>query len=470
MQKFSTQQHGFSQRRSFTRWHGAAIAQRSIEQLVVGIFLGISIAASLAGEVAAQPSTTGLARQAIASEPDQSAAAIAQLRAQGQAGLQTFLKTYASDLNSAAPTLPAAKLRAALDSLCQQRDCYASRLYWYTDLEQAKAAAKASNKPILSLHLLGKLNEELSCANSRFFRVALYPNAEISRYLQDHFILHWRSVRPVPKVTIDFGDGRKLERTVTGNSIHYILDAAGRPVDALPGLYGPQAFLRHLQQAAQLVDRLAMLPEAEQTTALRQYHRDRLDAIQTSWAADLRQLGIAATPILRELPALSRDADAQRAGQIAYTKSVVESPLLTAMGISKQAEENRQRLSRVTDTATWLKLTQLNAADARLDRTSQALMRSKNPAYQLSTSAATDPLLPVVKSFEAAMALDTIRNEYLLHTQVHQWFIEGTNLLTLEPLNERVYTQLFLTPSSDPWLGLVPSEVYSAIEGNGVSQ
>lgn len=95
-------------------------------------------------------------------------------------------------------------------------------MYWYTDIEQAKAAARTSGKPILSLRLLGSLDQDLSCANSRFFRVALYPNVEISKLLQDPLILHWQSVRPVPKVTIDFGDGRKLERTITGNSIHYI--------------------------------------------------------------------------------------------------------------------------------------------------------------------------------------------------------------------------------------------------------
>ena len=74
----------------------------------------------------------------------------------------------------------------------------------------------------------------------------LYSNADVSEYLKDHYVLHWKSVRPVPKVTIDYGDGRKLERTLTGNSIHYILDSEGRPIDAIPGLYGPFAFRRIL--------------------------------------------------------------------------------------------------------------------------------------------------------------------------------------------------------------------------------
>ena len=35
-------------------------------------------------------------------------------------------------------------------------------------------------------------------------------------------------------------------------------------------------------------------------------------------------------------------------------------------------------------------------------------------------------------------------------------------------MNERVYAELFLTPSSDPWLGLVQSDVYTAIENDGL--
>src|SRR5690606_2917456 len=110
-------------------------------------------------------------------------------------------------------------------------------------LEAAKAAASATGKPILSLRLLGKLTDEYSCANSRFFRTILYANESVSKQLRENYVLHWESVRPVPKVTIDFGDGRTLERTLTGNSIHYVLDAQGRVIDGIPGLYGPGAFI-----------------------------------------------------------------------------------------------------------------------------------------------------------------------------------------------------------------------------------
>jgi hypothetical protein len=186
--------------------------------------------------------------------------------------LQQFLNNHSKELTASLPPKP---LREALDRLCQQRDCYASRLYWYPDLEKAKAAAAKSGKPILSLRLLGNLDQDLSCANSRFFRVALYPNTEVSKVLRDRFILHWQSVRPVPKVTIDFGDGRKLERTLTGNSIHYVLDASGRPIDAIPGLYGPQAFLRQLQQSESAVKTASTKTGLNRDSYLKKYYGDR---------------------------------------------------------------------------------------------------------------------------------------------------------------------------------------------------
>jgi hypothetical protein len=384
---------------------------------------------------------------------------VAGLRKQGPSGLQTFLKSHASQLNS-----PSTQLRAALDELCQQRDCYASKLYWYTDLEQAKAAAKTSGKPILSLRLLGRLDQDLSCANSRFFRVALYPNADIAKVLRERYILHWESVRPAPKVTIDFGDGRKLERTITGNSIHYILDASGRPIDAMPGLYGPKAFLRQLQQGEVAVKEYSKLAETQKEAFLKKYHSDRLNTIQTQWTADLSKLGIKSPP--RLLGASPNNPNlaprAEVAAPLAVSKMRVESPMLNSFQF---AEQNQNALKEITDQPTWSKIAQLYAADAKLDENSISLIRAKKFGVN---NTKTDNLQPLVSKFETAMALDTVRNEYMLHSQIHQWFIQGNQTSNVAALNEKVYAQLFLTPSSDPWLGLAPGDSYSAIDRDGV--
>jgi hypothetical protein len=177
---------------------------------LLGLSLGLSAIAlaTIASPQTARASEPSpleeLVKQAASSDRTVSETAIAKLREFKNVGVDAFWKANQQDLANNP------QLRATLDAICQQKDCDASRLHWYKDLEAAKTASKETGKPILSLRLLGNLNDELSCANSRFFRTALYPNAGVSQLLRDRFILHWQSERPVPKVTIDFGDGRKL--------------------------------------------------------------------------------------------------------------------------------------------------------------------------------------------------------------------------------------------------------------------
>ncbi|MEH2401679.1 hypothetical protein [Nostoc sp.] len=89
-------------------------------------------------------------------------------------------------------------------------------------------------------------------------------------------------------------------------------------------------------------------------------------------------------------------------------------------------------------------------------------------SYKRFQKGNAESLQRVVSNFEAAMALDTARNEYMLHSQIHQWFIQGNGTNEVNSLNEKVYAELFLTFNSDPWLGLMSSEGYSAIDNDGV--
>jgi hypothetical protein len=393
-------------------------------------------------------------------------------RSKGAAGLQEFLQANSTQLPTSLQKLPSEKFRRELDSICQQRDCHASKLYWYTDLEQAKAIAKTSNKPILSLRLLGNLDEEMSCANSRLFRLALYSNEGVSQYLRDNYILHWQSVRPVPQVTIDYGDGRTLKRTLTGNSIHYILNSAGQPIDALPGLYSPATFLRELSSSRQAMNRRGLswgssaanpIPPSPTAPAktIQSYHIRKLQDLQQNWSRDLRQANITTT-----LTALPTNSDADQAGRLAMTKAIIETPLVSAaLGFSATVDRNQAELEKSTNTTTWHKIAQIHPA--RLDQASQDLIFSKNAGYQTPTS---PRFQKAIENLETSMAIDTVRNQYLLRSKIHQWFVDGTDTKDLDKLNEKVYAQLFLTPSSDRWLGLVSDTAYSAIEGDGIQQ
>lgn len=76
----------------------------------------------------------------------------------------------------------------------------------------------------------------------------------------------------------------------------------------------------------------------------------------------------------------------------------------------------------------------------------------------------------LLQKLQQNIALDTVRNEYLLHTKLYGWFLAGHDGHDLNKLNKKVYAELFLTPASDPWLGLFSPEVYTALEGGGISR
>ena len=209
----------------------------------------------------------------------------------------------------------------ALDGICNQKDAHTTLLYWFTDLPAASAEAQRTQRPILSLRLLGRLDEELSCANSRFFRKLLYPEARINRVLRERFVLHWESVRPVPRVTIDFGNGKKLERTLTGNSAHVVLDMYGRPVDALPGLFSADVFL-------ELLVRAAAFGTADRGRLARM-HADALEPMPPP-----------------PVPPSARVSRSLEASMLAMTKHMVEGPTLrgvTPPGSTVDADTNTNR-------------------------------------------------------------------------------------------------------------------------------
>jgi hypothetical protein len=420
----------------------------------------------------AAPKTEVLARLALSESPAKSAPAIAELRAAGPAGLRSLFELYGPEIkrqvaNPSAPTTPEwQRLSAALDAVSQQKNSYLSGLYWYTDLAQAEAAAKSSGKPILSLRLLGRLNEEFSCANSRYFRTVLYSNVEVSQALRERFILHWQSVRPAPRVTIDFGDGRKLERTITGNSIHYVLNAEGQVIDTLPGLYGPGAFLR-AAPAQGVSQRVKGMTREVRWTTLSDYHRQQLKTITASWIADTANAGGKIPETLLPKQAF-KSGTAIAIAPLAVTKGYSEVTILR--GITKDADA----LGAVMDELTWTSIARRRLSDARLDQHSVGLIRrqmqklweadkSTSPKQTLDGN-----LMKLLLKLEQSIALDTVRNEYMLHTKLHAWLAIGAGGFDVAGFNERVYAGLFLTPRSDQWLGLYSDDTYMALESGGV--
>lgn len=392
--------------------------------------------------------------------------------APGPAKLATMLARY--DAMTPGPARDAYALE--VDKFAGQRYATVSRLYWYTDLEEAKAAAHEQQQPILHLRMLGRLDEDLSCANSRFFRTTLYANQVISQFLRDNFVLYWSSERPVPRVTIDFGDGRKIERTTTGNSAHYVMDERGNVLDVLPGLYAPQVFRSELEKSLALAKRTHDLDGDKLLRAVLDFHREQL---QQSYAA-LAQ--VAGTDYVRRPGRLINFTEIgasaiARAQRETYAKMVVEVVDLQKIGIdagridphdleqwatigqkvwniglAAPAKVEEQRLRRVEPLP----------APMLLDRQSIALVervRAGNPVAMQS-----DALL---SRLEQHILADTALNQLRLRTQIRQLWTRQPSL-DFKALNDTIYARVFHTPKDDVWLGLLDQTDFTGLPADGV--
>lgn len=360
--------------------------------------------------------------------------------------------------------------RDAMTGVSRQLHADVSDLYWYTDLDKATQAAQEQDKPILSLRLLGELDEAFSCANSRLFRAILYPDPAVSNYLSEHFILHWSSERPAPRVTIDMGDGRLLQRTITGNSVHYVLDDRGRPVDAFIGLSTPERFVEGLEGARDLALQSSTRSGAERTRLLTDYHLREQQENREAFAQVMRRTGQRGTTARAKTPIkLQREpVPANLAMPMTVGKSRMEAPMLADFDLVADPDSNGAdptafdpRQSNVD----WGAIAERERF--ALSEPSRRLIRSERPLDHIepfpSRAVKLDELLA---SLENVVMRDSVRNEYQMRPQVHDLFLAG--LEDFDRLNETIYANVLRTPASDPWLGLIDSNVYMGLDRGGV--
>ncbi|MGQ0542544.1 MAG: hypothetical protein ACT4O9_11945 [Blastocatellia bacterium] len=419
--------------------------------VVFGTLMLMLAASGFANGVAVEE----LAKKAVSDDTVVSKGAITELRTLGQKGVDALIAQFAAEIKEFSELGEATdewrRIAYAIDTVAMQKDAYASGLYWYTDLNEAKRVAEAREKPILSLRLLGNLNEEFSCANSRLFRAILYPNNAISKFLRENYVLHWKSVRPAPRVTIDFGDGRKIERTITGNSIHYILDENVRIIDALPGLYSPKAFMIYLAQGKRVNDSIDGFGDREKDLALLRYRKLSFDRIR-----EKRESAIKLTAVnLVEHKAGTRAIDA---APLAASKMVVTDEISIL-----RVYDTFSRYEPQIDFSDWQKLANLYSPNPELDASTTAFVRRQN-AKTGRSEAEINGMFAKLKNY---INLDTTRNDFLYHMKLYEWLNRGS-VGDLESFNSRVYADIFQTPDSDKWFGLYSSDVYTALDGNGI--
>jgi hypothetical protein len=115
----------------------------------------------------------------------------------------------------------------------------------------------------------------------------LFSNSVVAGYMNEHFEPTWKSLRPVPKVKIDFGNGNVIDRTLNGNVATFVCTADGTVVDVLAGTYTPDNYLRRLRIAERMVEMLPTNP-TERRTFLTNYHKRETErTLSGIYASDL---------------------------------------------------------------------------------------------------------------------------------------------------------------------------------------
>ena len=334
--------------------------------------------------------------------------------------------------------------RKVIDQAAQQKDAALSGLYWYTDQRAARRVAQEQGKPIIYLRLLGNLYDERSCANSRFFRTVLYTDPAIAKRLREDFILCWESERPIPELTISFGDGRKLEQTITGNSAHYAWLPDGQVMDVLPGLFKPEAFHGWLEQMTELARRCNT--GADRGETLRAYHQAELKRTREDWAALLTRM------------------EAHSGTQAGHPSTFFS----RLVGAGPKPEDLAEMTGFWQSAAKMEQVPVLSKQALAVIRFQEGQPDAKKAAIRaVAKLRVEDPVMRKIRTFRDSVAVDTLYNTHLMHRRVHERLSTGLISQPQAVLNHWVYVELFKTPPGDPWLGLAPASVYTGLTLDG---
>jgi hypothetical protein len=107
----------------------------------------------------------------------------------------------------------------------------------------------------------------------------LFSNDNVAFLVNRSFEPVWETVRPVPIVRIDFGNGTMLTRTLHGNIATYVCAADGQVLDILPGIYAADTYQAKLYQLRLLANYVGQEGPAKRNDRLLAYHRTQAEAL-----------------------------------------------------------------------------------------------------------------------------------------------------------------------------------------------
>ena len=237
-------------------------------------------------------------------------------------------------------------------------------------------------------------------------RAVTLSNPEVIKFLTNQVVPYWESVGPVPKVTIELGDGRVIKRTLGGNVVTYLLSSEGNVYDAFPGVYTPEDYLSEIRSTMDAI---------KSDSDILSWHRQELAA-----AAKTEEM------------------------RMTVSKAVVESPLLKALGGSEPS-------NKTNDASTAFQKYTARLQDISKRAATVAELRSS----VLDTVQSNDPN----EIGSAAVAIDSRNNLKLIRPAVHLLFSGYKKLPSVQQCRDQIYEDILHIPIHDPYLGLADAIV-----------
>jgi hypothetical protein len=285
----------------------------------------------------------------------------------------------------------------------------------------------------------------------------------------------------VPKVTIDFGNGHTLKRTLAGNTVISVCLPDGRALDAFPGVYTPADFKAQIAGTLKLYREIAAAKESPEQVSARvvAWHREgfvqgvRAEGTRTTFSKAvvesplLNALGISSRRALvlgAELPAEAEPepaAAAPRGPGIATTtsKAAVQSVILDRADVTytvlPAAPVNPVTIDAdpLADPKAAFEVLRSRIDDASKHAASVRQVRQRfNPGTP-----------PVKKTPEQigreAVEMDSLINVRAIRPAVHLWYLANGTLPASRVLRDEMYLDLLHVPVDDPYLGLTDAAI-----------
>lgn len=237
-------------------------------------------------------------------------------------------------------------------------------------------------------------------------RAVTLSNPEVIKFLTNEVFPYWESVGPVPKVTIELGDGRVLKRTLGGNVVTYLLSSQGYVYDAFPGVYIPEHYLAEIGKTMEMI---------KNGSNILSWHRQELASIVKT-----------------------------EESRITFSKALVESPLLKALGETESSNE-------VKDPTTAFQNYTARLQDISKKGATVAEIRSN----VLTNLQSDDPN----EVGRAAVAADSHNNLQLVRPAVHLLFSSYKKLPSVSECRDQIFEDILHIPIHDPYLGLADAIV-----------